>query len=358
VLGFSCCVSVAGAQAPVLTLRPPTAVLDHGFSRVESVRELSDGRVLVTDVGDDVLAIVDLVAGTVRPLASRGAGPGEYRDLGRLIALRGDSTLMGDASNRRALILVRDAVAVTLAADDPLLATLGTDLVGADTADRVFGLRALPPANLAATPRRDPVALLSYSRRSGAVDTIVVLRGMEMHTRAVGTPPTQRFMTSTAIMSSPEQAAVFAGGEVAVALQDPYRVDWYATDEGVRRGSPIERTAPPLDEAEKLAWKRRQEEWSGRPLTFALDRFPWATTVPPFRQGALTPLPDGRLLIAREPWSGRAANVFDVADSTGARVGTLTLPPGSRLIGTGRGVVFVASTDSDGIERLSRHPWP
>lgn len=346
------------AQVRSLTLPPHSAVLDHEFSRVGSVRELADGRVLVTDVKEGVLGVADFTSGSLRPLGAKGAGPGEYRDLGKLIALRGDSTIMADASNRRALVLLRDRIVATLAPDDPLLEALGTELVGADNADRLIGLRRLPPTDIETTPRRDMIALVAVARMTMQADTIAILRGVELHTQATGAPSQQSFRTSNAIMSVPEQAAVFPRGDVAVALQDPYRVDWYTADRRARRGAAIERVTAPIDEAEKLAWKRRQEEWSGRPLTFALDRFPWAAVVPPFQHGALTAMPDGSLLIAREPWSGSSANAHDLIDRTGVRVGTLELPAGSRVVGTGRGVVFVAAPDDDGIEHLHRHPWP
>lgn len=350
--------SLAHAQSRQFALRPSAAPVQHEFAHVGSVRELADGRLLVTDTGDDELLVVDVRSGAVLSIAAKGAGPGEFRDLGRLIALGGDTTIMADGSNRRALILHRDRVVATLATDDILLTVVGTDLVGADSRGNLVGLRRLSPADFAATPRRDPVALVSFNRRTMKADTIALLRAVEVHTKAAGLPPRQTLTTSTAIMSSPEQAAVFADGEIAVALQDPYRVEWHSVDGKVRQAAPIERVALPVDDAEKLAWKRRQEEWSGRPLDFSLDRFPWAATVPPFRQGALTTLSDGTLLVAREPWSGNPANVYDVVDRTGNRVGTLQLPARSRVVGSGRSSVFVAVADDDGIESLHRHAWP
>lgn len=348
--------SVSEAQNRVFTLRPAAATLEHEFTRVGSVRELSDGRILVTDTEDDLLFVADFQSGAMRPFSSKGAGPGEYRDLGTLIPLRGDTTIMADASNRRALVLFRDAVVRTLAVDDPMLTVVGTDIVGATANGRVFALRRLPPTDFSAPRSRNPVALLRWE--AARTDTVARLRGIEMQTVASGAPPNQTMRTSTSIMSSPEQAVVFPTGDVAVALQDPYRVDWYLANGQVRRGQPIERTAPRIDDAEKVAWKRRYEEWAGRALPFSLEQFPWAEFVPPFRQGALTALPDGMLLLAREPWSGGPDGLHDIVDRSGARVGTMRLSPGSRVVGTGRGSVFVVSRTDDGIERLSRHPWP
>jgi hypothetical protein len=188
-------------------------------------------------------------------------------------------------------------------------------------------------------------------------DTLVTIRDAELRTQADGAPGSGAFRTTSVLLSSPEQAAVFPDGTVAVALQEPYRVDWHAADGTVRRGAAIERTAPPLNEGEKQAWKERAEAASGGPLAFPLDRFPWAEFVPPFRAGGLTTLPNGDLLVAREPWSGSNGEEFDIIDRRGMRTGTLRLRAGERVVGTGRRDVYIAVADDDGIERLRRHPW-
>ena len=56
--------SIAAAQSPVFVLRPAAATLDHEFTRVGSVRELGDGRILVTETEEDVLLVADLHTGT------------------------------------------------------------------------------------------------------------------------------------------------------------------------------------------------------------------------------------------------------------------------------------------------------
>lgn len=65
------------AQNRQLTLRPAAAPVQHEFSRIGSVRELADGRLLVTDVADDALLVVDVRNGAGRrrePPLSRPPG--------------------------------------------------------------------------------------------------------------------------------------------------------------------------------------------------------------------------------------------------------------------------------------------
>src|SRR5690606_20945664 len=131
-------------------------------------------------------------------------------------------------SNRRALLLFRDAVISTLAVDDPMLRAVGTDLIGATARGRIFALRRLPLTDFSAPRRRNAVALLGWE--AARADTVARLRGIEMQTIALGAPPNQTIRSSTSLMASPEQAVVFPTGDVAVALQDPYRVDWYLSN--------------------------------------------------------------------------------------------------------------------------------
>lgn len=348
----------AAAQSPTVTLSPASATLPHEFTDIGSVRELGDGRVLITDAREHTVLIADLRSGETRSIGAHGAGPNEYRDLGPLITLGADTTLMADMSNRRMLLLHRDRIIATLAPDHALVAAAGTRLLGADAAGRLFGSHVIVPADFNAPRRRNGIAVVAVHRGTLRADTLVTIRDAELQTRAVGAPEARTVQTMSVLLSSPEQAAVFPDGAVAVALQEPYRVEWHSPDGTVKRGAAIERTAPPLNEAEKQAWKQRAEAASGGPLPFPLDRVPWAEFVPPFRAGGLTTLPDGDLLVAREPWSGSNGVEYDIIDRRGTRTGTVRLRAGERVVGSGSRDLYVAVTDDDGIERLRRHPWP
>ncbi len=349
---------MAQERARPISLGAVTGALGHEFISIGSVRELSDGRVLVTDPSDDAIIVGDFSAGSSRAIRAVGSGPGEYRSLGMLISLGGDTTLMADASNRRFLTLYGDRILSTLAPDDPLVSALGTNLIGGDALSRLLGIRVFASADVTKERRRNGRAVVSIDRESLKVDTIARIRDTELSFQSVGPPDQGMFRTATVIMSSPEQAAVFPDGQVAIALQGPYRVEWHQPDGRVLRGAPIERIAPPVDDAEREAWKKRYEAFSGEPWTFPDDRFPWAEFVPPFSQQALTALPDGNLLVAREPWSGGKGNNYDVIDRRGIRIGTLHLGVSGRVIGAGHGVIYVASIDADGIEHLQRYAWP
>lgn len=97
---------VALAQSPPAPVRLASpAVLPHEFSLIRGLRELPDGRVLVTDWTEEVLSVADFRTGAVRQIGRKGPGPLEYRLPGALIALPGDSTLMLDEGNSRFAII-------------------------------------------------------------------------------------------------------------------------------------------------------------------------------------------------------------------------------------------------------------
>ena len=350
---------VASAQLPELRLGPATRSHAHEFTRIGSLRALPDGRTLVTDSGEDQLLLLPARGDDVRVIGRIGSGPGEYRDLGTLIAMPNDSSYVADASNRRVLVMYRDSIVGMRAPDDPMLTALGVRLVGADARGRVLAVRMVPPTAPPAERMRNPLLVLrATSSGPLRVDTIATIRDTEMGARSSGPPGRESITVSTMLFSSAEQAAVANEGAIAIALQDPYRVDWIAPDGRVTRGAPIEREAPPVTDAEKVWWRRRFEEWSGAPPRFSVDQFPWAATVPPYRQGALTPLADGRLLVAREPWSGAPGNVYDVIDRRGMRVARLSLPYAQRIAAVVGTRLYLVTRDEDGIERLSEHAVP
>src|SRR5688572_21860994 len=101
-IAFTAVATAVVFQEPrAVTLRPADATLGEPFTSVYSIRELADGRVLISDNGqDNRLVVADLASGRVRTVGNVGAGPGEYRAAGRLFPLAGDSTLFIDSPQR------------------------------------------------------------------------------------------------------------------------------------------------------------------------------------------------------------------------------------------------------------------
>ena len=80
----------------------------EGFGLLSNVRELPDGKVLVADPLGQILAALDMDAGTMDMWGREGGGPREYRQPDAVHALPGDSTLLVDLGNGRLTVIAPD----------------------------------------------------------------------------------------------------------------------------------------------------------------------------------------------------------------------------------------------------------
>ena len=96
------------AQPATLTLAAPERTLAIDFTQIRGVRELPDGRVLVTDRLDKGLGVADFARNTFTPIGRTGSGPAEYRLPTALAVMPGDSTLLSDEGNQRLAVIGPD----------------------------------------------------------------------------------------------------------------------------------------------------------------------------------------------------------------------------------------------------------
>ena len=338
------------------------------FTNVRAVRELSDGRLLVADWREYRLLVLDWARGTHRAILRSGDGPGEFRSLSALVALSGDTTLVVDGTARRLLTLHRDRFVGSVPIEQALHLTQFFSLInGADTAGGLLALAAIPNASdrqRAVYTRMpnfaDSLLAVRLHRTGRRIDTVAALRGRPWgrgeFERGEGGRRLGYFVGNPLAVG--EQAWLFADGVVAILRKEPYRVDWVTPDGKVRRGAPIEGPEAAVTAADRRFAldtrfreipppRLREEEFTG-----------WPALLPAFTPEALLPLPDGRLAVERAITLQRAVPRVDVIDRTGARVATLQLAVGERVVGFGREFVYVVRRDEDDVEYLGRRSWP
>jgi hypothetical protein len=360
--------AVAGAQAvPKLTLKPADARLDAEFTNVTGLRELRDGRVLLTDQRENRLVVADLKAGTVEPVGRTGAGPGEYRFASRLWAMGADSTLMPtEGYGPRWIVLGGAKPAVTQAASDSPFG-LGMQMVmGGDARGRVIAAVMVLSAARGGTPG-DSLALLLADRAGHRTDTIARLRSPYGGpiVSAAGGRAVERMAGNSPGGTSPlglflmDQAVMFGDGWVAIARQNPYRVDWRSPTGALTAGAPLG-AGGKITPEDRKAHLERENRLTGRPVRDAERVTGWPETMPPFEgtHASLFASPDGRVLILRSASAATSGMRYDVVDRRGALAAVLTMPDNERIVGFGAKSVYVVVTDNDGIQRLRRHPWP
>ena len=381
VLASACAVQAPTVEPPVIDLPLADLTLQgRDFSRVRSVVELGDGRVLVTDAIENSLYVVDLQTGEVRTEGSAGEGPGEYGRVGYLYPLGGDSTVfVGEPP--RMLLLVGDRIVRTLDLVYPRLGMGGTGEPpwGVERTGRVLGVAGfafqqrsgwsrthadslyilLSTGSIfdASASEPDTIARVGGQGRWGLVSypQVVVIGGQEVTVSSTLESP----------LASEGQGWLFPDGWVALAHPEPYRVDWRSPGGEWLRGVPLPvALADATLEEQCLAISRRSEGECDP------DRYAgWPDQVPPFTMVvdggwntpggiALLPGPHGLLLIRRTPTTLAQETRYDVVDRNGALLGAILMPEGATIVGSGRSSLYVVQKDQMDLLTLSRHPWP
>ena len=354
--------AVAFQQAPrAITLRPADATLGEPLTSILSVRELSDGRVLVSDNSvDSRLVVADLRTGRVRMIGNIGAGPGEYRAAGRLFALSGDSTLFIDSPDRGRwwLLLHGDSIVRNLPPDYPALRAVGGNPSGSDSTGRVLGVRQAGADKLSNTMIRERLVAVLGERNSSRADTIVALRGSEYTISQVGTRERPFWVQRQLSGSASEQAMMFPDGWIATVRLEPYRIEWLPPRGALVRGPDVPWESPRADAREKAAALERHKRRFGDKYLKSVQEYPWADRLAPIYGGGLLGTPEGHLLVLRAQWSKAMDTNYDMFDRTGRRIATLALPDSERIVGFGVRSAYVSVRDGDGFHHLRRHPWP
>jgi hypothetical protein len=352
--------AVAFQQAPrAITLRPADATLGEPFTSLYSIRELADGRVLISDYSrDNRVVVADMASGRMRRVGNVGAGPREYRQAGRLFALPGDSTLLIDSPDRGRwwLLMHHDSIVRNVPPDLPVLRVVGGNPSGVDDRGRVLGIRSAPSEKLAHDRIRLQLITVIGSRSSSKADTIAKLRGDEHQVAQVGTRERPFWIQTQLSGSVADQALMFPDGWIAIVRVEPYRVEWLTSSGTWIRGPEIAWEWPRSDAREKAAALERLKRRIGDRAKE--DDRPWADRLAPVRTNSMMAAPDGKLFVLRAQWSKEPDTRYDVFDRTGQRIGQLALPDSERVVGFGPRSIYISVRDEDGFHRLRRHLWP
>jgi hypothetical protein len=338
-----------GQQSP---LGPMAHNFPEQFASINSIRELPNGDVIVSDDRDNRLVVVRR-DGSALTIGGQGSGPGEYMQVTRLLAMGPDSTLMYDPKALRWLIVVGSTVAYTVRAEAPAMRlALGSQGPrGIDRTGRVLAI---------VLSLSDSLSVVRLPRSGMSVDTIARLAPLSP--RYLPRPAGGGRSGFNAEILDFDQAILFADGAVAIAHAQPFRVDW-CSSAGCAKGSLLEPSRP-MTQSEKVNYLATLQIKTGRqPPKNIAEVTGWPEGLPAFvqepgqRDGSpLFATPDGRAVIHRFT-PGSRLNTYQIVNRRGRSDGLFIVPLRERVVGFGVHSIYLATTDSDGIERLTARSW-
>jgi hypothetical protein len=347
----------------------------ESLALVNSVRELQDGRILVADPLGQVVLRIDMTRGVADTLGRVGAGPREYRQPDRVIALPGDSTLLVDLGNGRLAVVAPDG---QFGNTMPIVTSAPTAGGGVSTllprfADYSGALYYEPLVGVPGSTSGDSVPLFRFARASGRRTSVAMLKVRDSSRENASRGGGVATIIRPVPLSPTDDWAVGWDGAVVVVRSGDYHVEWIRQDGSVLVGAPVPYTAVRVGRDEKEAWIQNEavgglnfnfNNNNGRTdVRFSRGRsggrsadpssFDWPAVMPPFVAGRTLVSPRGQAWVERSV-AADAAPVVDLFDTQARWLGSITLPPGRHVVGFGPGTVYLVRKDDLGLTWIER----
>lgn len=360
----------AQTSVPVRALSSPLAKSADAFTNISSVRELSNGKVIVSDLVDKSVHLLDLAAGTSVQVGREGEGPGEYGFPGELLPLPGDTTLLVDRVNRRFLIILPDG---KTGGTIPFPQNTFNDPRGIDRTGRIYFQGSMLGGGFTpGQPSPDSLPITRWDRRRNLTDTVTFLKVPSLNVNVSGGGGRGAVMFRMQPFSPEDGWSVGSDGRVGVARVVDYHVEWFSPARQRTAGPANKVTPVRVTEADKEA-QRRQMASSPR-MMVAVGGGGTSTRAapapagapsggepeypefkPPFPGRSTWVTPEGMLWVLRSRAATDPIPLIDVFDQRGNLVSQVKLPQDRRVVGFGNGVVYLAHTDSDDLQWLERY---
>lgn len=367
---------------PVLAQSPrkapdADAIYREPFGRLTSIRELADGRVIVSDAVDEALVLIDFASQTQKPIGRKGSGPGEWGRPGRLLAIPGDSTVMLDPLNQRLLLLGPSGQIVRTVSQESFLRgtkrslPLGAfnDLLSArasDASGNFYAQGARYADRSGQLPDTVPILRISYAAL--VVDTVGFVRVVPRAgtgSLAQGAQGASGLIAQRPFLALDDWTAR-ADGAVVIAHAEPYSI---SIVEKARRtdGSPVPHRQFPVSAVDKDEWIAQAKRRAARATVVinGVQQAPpspsipseWPKLKPPFQAGIVAGTA-GQLWVTLNGAAEAAETTLDVFDDRARLKARLTTEGANRVVGVGKRGLYLARRNDDGLEVLTRYPRP
>lgn len=373
-LALALAAPLAAQSVPVVSLSKPDAEFAEPFDQVTAVRELRDGRVIVSDLLAKGVSLADFRSGSATAIGREGQGPGEFAFPAGLIPLPGDTTLLVDPGQRRFLKIAPDGKPTgTVAFPDGLGGMLAVR--GADRQGRIYvqgspfgngpGLRGDDDGVIP-----DTVAVLRWTPGRAGFDTLGRVKIPSIARAVSGGANARAVVMRQQPFSASDDWGVAPDGRIAVARVGDYHVEWLGTTHAA--GPPVRHAKVPVAQADKDAVNRvandnrgrmtiQEGGGGGRAPDIAPPKLPepdWPEFKPAFVSAGARMAPNGEFWVQRSQPAG-AGPLYDVFDAQGRLTRQVRLQKDTRVVGFGASSVYVARTDpGDELQYLQRFPRP
>lgn len=350
----------------------------EGFGLITSVRELPGGGVMVADPLGQLLAVLDIDAGSMQMIGSEGQGPNEYGQPDAVFALPGDSTLLVDLGNGRLTIMDADhrfvrTRPISVGEPNPrspgaiqMLLPRAVDAEG----NIYFSVRAARQPG--SQSGGDSSFVARFNLLTEAIDTVARFKPQEITMQRSGGNVQMRLMP----MSPQDGWTVAPDGTIVLVRAGEYRVDVVHPDGRIARGAAVDYDPVRPGDAEKIR-NREQAANAGigisvtagpggqRSMSFGrgaggggggsnINDLDWPDVMPAFTSGGTRVSPDGRIWVRRNTKVGDLS-LYDVFDGDGQKVGETTFEGETAIVGFGAGgAVYTVTTDEFGLQWLVR----
>jgi hypothetical protein len=319
------------------------------FREVRAVHELPDGRTLVLDSHERFVYLADFRTGDVLVIGEHGMADRQYLWPSRLLHRADDTTLVWDAIEGRIHVLdwvggepaIRRSIhrSAFSPTDQSWLSPVASDRQGRMYSEVKIGVGGS--------------ALVRWIPGAERVDTLFRFRRANLR----------------GVFPAWDQWTVSSTGVVAYVHVSPYRIDLRGPGANVVAGTPIAFDPKPVTADIQKAWlealRQPQIMWSRRgrePPKFSeisgsgVDYTgPWPVATPAIvaRKPLMQFTSEGSLLIERAAVPALPSE-YDVIDEQARLKDRFELPAGTRIVATGRGVVYVTVRGPDSRLKLQR----
>ncbi len=366
-------VIVPSQQARQIVLTRPAFELAADFAQIRGIRELSDGRFLVSDRIEERLVMGDPRTGRLNGISRIGSGPNEYRLPTALLPMSGDSTLLVDEGNQRLAVIgpagrVHRSFALRLPGIGQPLGARGMDERG-----RYY---LTIPGWAVGRPSPDSIPIVRFDPKTSRVDTIGRVQPSP-RPRVKGKGPGYSAGLPMLPFAGHDTWTVDRNGTVVLIRAAGYRLEFSGRGKRAVKGPKTRIPAVKVTDDDKIAFTRtflENSSISGRNGDGTLSLVPaemrteeaireiveaneFPDVMGPFTSA--TPLIDrlGRVWVQRARHM-HERETWDVFDRSGRHALEVQLPAERRLVAMGPSGAWVAATDEDGLEHVERYALP